>query len=290
MIQDESTISDTGSTINQYPYFTEAIKHITNKNVEYDLRKIIKHDRKIDSASYMLIFGNADESIQRERLLSLSKKQLEELLYEIPKLIEIFSETKLTPIIKLRYRKYVFRILYLLWQDYYDKPRFSNLFLYVLNHPKSQNYVQEVNFTVETLRGLVLARQIENKFMEQARFEQMDLREFLNYHKISRESVIAMDVMGIFFLFCSAQEYIEIGSERLIIVLMRSNIKNQAKILNNILRKLSSEETILLKDVFYFFKYKYSSPAADAPHEFWTLTSSNTKEEILNIFTTFLEA
>lgn len=268
----------------EYPFFEAAIKKITSKEKFYDIHTSLKHEEHIDISHYYFIFQIADENALENAILSLTKTQIEVILCELPKLLEIFHETRITLIFRMRYRKYMFRILYLLWQDYYDRERFHNLFLYVLNHPKSVNYVKEVNFSVETLRSLVLAKQVENKFVEIARSEKLDMREFLSFHKINRDSIIAIDVMGIFFLFCSAEEYIEIGSERVIIALMRSDMKNQAKILSNMIQKLSSEDRIILKDVFRYFYYKYNAPGVEINHEFWKILPSNILEAVQDEF------
>ncbi len=88
---------------------------------------------------------------------------------------------------------------------------------------------------------------------------------------IDRNSILAIDVMSIFFLFCSAKDYSSFGSERLIIALVRISMNNQAKVLNNILRKLSDEERILHKDVLQYFIYQYKYPVTASVHDFWKL-------------------
>lgn len=268
----------------EYPFFEAAIKTIAGKNKFYDIHTSLNHEGNIAVANYYFLFQIADEKVLENAILSLTKTQVEVILCELPKLLEIFSESRITPIFRVRYRKYMFRILYLLWQDHYDNERFHNLFLYVLNHPKSAEYVKEVNFSVETLRSLVFAKEVESKFVEIARSEQRDMREFLTYHNINRDSIIAIDVMGIFFLFCSAQEYLEIGSERVIIALMRADMKNQAKILSNMIKKLSPEDRIELKDVFHYFYYKYNAPGAEINHEFWNMLSPNVLESVQDEF------
>lgn len=249
----------------------EAIKTISDNNALYNIHHDPSEDVEFDIASCLYLFHMTDEKILENAILSLTKKQISDILWQLPTLLEIFSENRVIPIIRIRYRKYMFRIFYLLWQDYYDKPKFRNLFLYVVNNPKTAEYVREVNFSAEALRSIALSNQAESKFVELARTENLDMREFLSIHKINRDSVIAIDVMSVFFLFCSGKEYIEFGSERLIIVLMRFEMKNQAKVLNNMVRKLNKEERMALKDVFYYFLYKYNLPDTEKIHEFWNL-------------------
>jgi len=263
--------TETARIARENPLLQAAIKTISEKDALYNIHRNSPDDSEFDIAGCLYLFHMTDEAILKNAIFSLTKKQISAILWQLPTLLEIFNENKILPIIRMRYRKYVFRILYLLWQDYYDKPKFRNLFLYVVNNPKTAEYVKEVNFSAETLRSIALSSQAENKFIELARTEQLDMREFLSFHKINRDSVIAIDAMSVFFLFCSGQDYIEFGSERLIIALMRFETKNQAKILNNMLRKLNREERLALKDVFQYFIYKYSLRGTEKIHEFWLL-------------------
>ena len=262
----------------------EAIRILSDSGALYNINHHSLKDGDFDIAQCLYMFHMTDEKIRENAILSLTKKQISDILWQLPMLLEIFSEDRVIPIIRIRYRKYMFRILYLLWQDYYDKPKFRTLFLYVVNNPKTVEYVKEVDFSAETLRSIALSNQADSKFVELARTEELDMREFLSKHKINRDSVIAIDVMSVFFLFCSGQEYLEFGSERLIIVLMRFEMKNQAKVLNNMVRKLDKEERMKLKEVFYYFLYKYDRPAAGNPHEFWHLIQSETLETVLEEF------
>ena len=253
------------------PLLQEAIQKISDKGALYDIHLNSPKDNECDISDCLYLFHMTDEAILKNAIFSLTKKQISDILWQLPALLEIFNESRIIPIIRMRYRKYMFRILYLLWQDYYDKTKFRNLFLYVVNNPKTAEYVKEVNFSAETLRSIVLSNQAENKFVELARLEQLDMREFLSYHKINRDSVIAIDAMSVFFLFCSGPDYFEFGSERLIIALMRFDMRNQAKVLNNMVRKLNKEERLLLRDVFEYFIYKYNFPVTVKTHEFWSL-------------------
>lgn len=268
------------------PFLKEAIREITDKDALYDIHHSADNYCGFDYADCLHLFHVEDENVLEDEILSLTKKQITDILWQLPTLLEIFSENKIIPIIRTRYRKYVFRILYLLWQDYYDKPKFRNLFLYVVNNPKTADYVREVNFSAETLRAIALSNQAENKFIELARTENLDMREFLSFHKINRDSVIAIDSMSMFFLFCSAEDYMEFGSERLIIALMRFETKNQAKMLNNMVRKLDKEGRMALKEVFLYFIYRYSFPATEKTHEFWGLVQPETLQIVQEEFRT----
>lgn len=275
-IKDEVTVmSNDGNSISR---LVDVINMFENTKSYYDIHKYLKSSNNVDITKYMFLLNQSDENTNMQIIKSLSRKQIEEVLFDLPRLLEIFSETRITPLFKYRYRRYMFRILYLLWQDYYDKTKYHNLFLYVLNHPKSQEYVKEVNFTVDQLRSLVLSKQVENKLLEMARTENLEMRVFLSKHQINRDSVIAIDAIGIFFLFCSADDYLEIGSERLIIALMRSEIRNQAKIFNNMMKKLTKEELLKLKEVLLYFEYKYDNTITGKVQEFWNLISQETRE------------
>jgi hypothetical protein len=268
------------------PVLQEAIRTIADKDALYDIHHGVSDVSSFDYADCLHLFHIEDEKTLEDAILALTKKQISDVLWQMPTLLEIFSENKFVPIIRTRYRKYMFRILYLLWQDYYDKPKFRNLFLYVVNNPKTAEYVTEVNFSAETLRAIALSNQAESKFVELARVENLDMREFLAFHKINRDSVIAIDVMSVFFLFCSAPDYMEFGSERLIIALMRFETKNQVKMLNNMVRKLDKEGRMALKDVFLYFIYKYSFPSAERIHEVWGMVQPETLEIIQDEFRT----
>lgn len=266
------------------PLLQEAIRTISDCDALYNIHHDSSEDSGFDIAGCLSLFHMTDEKIRENAIFSLTKKQITDILWQLPMLLEIFSEDRVIPIIRIRYRKYMFRILYLLWQDYYDKVKFRNLFLYVVNNPKTAEYVKEVNFTAETLRSIALSNQTDSKFIELARVEKLDMREFLSTHRINRDSVLAIDVMSVFFLFCSGQEYLEFGSERLIIALMRFEMKNQAKVLNNMVRKLNREERMELKDVFYYFLYRYDRPVAAKTHEFWGLIQTEVMETVQEEF------
>jgi len=230
-----------------------------------------------------LFKNNADKQVEKY-ILRLTKNQIEAIVYGLPKIIDIFTMDKITPLIKLRYRKYMFRIIYVLWQDNYDKIKFRNFFLYVVNNPKTVNYVDEIKFTIDQLRTMALTNQMENKLVEFARSEKLDMAEFLKKHKIRRDSVLAIDVMSIFFLFCTANDYLEFGNERLIIAIMRCDINNQAKILNNMVKKTDAEQRNKLTDVFQFFIHRYVYSVSESNKNFWDLIMPDVKETVYNEF------
>ncbi len=262
----------------------DALRALSDKEALYNIHWHSVYERESDFSEYLYLFRQPDEKALKDAILSLTRRQIETFLSQLPAFLEVYSEEKIFPIIRYRYRKYMFRILYLFWQDYYDKAKAQRLFLYVLNHPKTSEYVGEVHFSAETLRSLALSNQPENLFLELARSEGLDMREFLEYHRINRDSVIAIDATGVFFLFCSGSDYLEFGAERMIIAIMRFEMRNQAKVLNNMVKKLTKERRVLLKDVFHYFVYKYDSPAARDRHEFWSLVRPETMETVQQEF------
>ena len=270
-----------------YLLFRDAIEKIANSEKYYDIHHKMDNSEQFDIADFYFIFEINDEEEFGNAVFSLTKGEIEAILYNLPKLLVKFNENRITPLFKLRYRKYMFRILYLLWQDNYGKTRFRNLFLYVLNLPESGFYVEEIKFSAETLISIVKDEDIETRFAGLARSEKVSMREFLDLHKIRKDSIIAIEVLSIFYLFCSSKDYIDIGSERLIIALMNAEMKNQAKILINMVKNLSVEDRLILNDVFQYFYYKYYYTGRKINDEFWNLVPSDifktVQEEFWNI-------
>ncbi|MHB8962683.1 MAG: hypothetical protein ACYC5K_05970 [Saccharofermentanales bacterium] len=254
----------------EYRLFKETIEALSSGGTYYTIREITERKNEFDISDYMNLFTIPDGKRAREAFLALTKKEVEGILFGIPKIVEVFGASRVIPFIRARYRKYVFRIIYLLWQDYYDNVKFRELFLYVFKHPQTASYTDEVRFSSGTLAELASSPHIENRLSELARKEQLDMREFLARHRISRESVLGIDVMSIFFLFCSGSDYLEFGNERLIIAAERFDVKNQAKMLNNMMNVLAKEEQEVLADVVKYFIAKYGSSASGIVHEFWS--------------------
>ncbi|MHB1483951.1 MAG: hypothetical protein ACYCYI_04750 [Saccharofermentanales bacterium] len=255
----------------EYLFLKDAIAKISDGDFYYEINQKVKQADQIDPESFYYLFEIQDDEAFKAAIFSLSKSDIEMIMYLIPKLMTKFNESRISALFKIRYRKFMFRILYIHWQDNYEKTRFRNLFLYVLNLPKSEFYVDEVHFSIETLITLAKSKDKETKFAELARSARLSMREFLDLHKIRRDSLIAIEVMSIFFLFCNSQDYIDLGSDRLIIALKNAEMRNQAKILINMVKTLSVDERIILKDAFQYFNLMYYNTGGQINDEFWNL-------------------
>lgn len=256
----------------------DAIDTLSRENESYTIRDLVERERDFDITSFLFLFSMEDNQKYRDAVMSMTRREMENFLFGIPKLIEIYGSKRIIPIFQVRYRSFMFRIVFLLWQDFYDKKAFRDLFLFVFSHPKTGEYAKEVNFTAQNLKALVKAEHIDSTFSEMARNEKRDMREFLAFHKIQRESVIAIDAMSIFFLFCSSKDYLDFGSERLIIALHRFDIPNQAKILNNMMRVMTQEERTRLTDVFLYFLCRFTGDKNDPDPEFWGYVAPEIRE------------
>ncbi|MHB1454464.1 MAG: hypothetical protein ACYCYM_10995 [Saccharofermentanales bacterium] len=253
----------------EYQSFEQTIEALSNSGKYFSIREISARESAFDISDYLYLFTIPDEKRAKEAFRSLTKRQVEGVLFGASKIADIFGAGKLVPLFQARYRLYMFRIVYLLWQDLYDISKYREFFLSVFRHPKTAGYADEVHFTADTLIELAASHRIENKLSDLARQEKLDMREFLAFHKINRESVLGIDLMSIFFLFCTAGDYLEFGPDRLIIASTRLDMKNQAKMLNNMIRVLSKEERSELTAVIGHFIGKYENTSSGIVHEFW---------------------
>ncbi len=228
----------------------------------------------------MYLFNIPSGKNAEDAFRALTRQQVEEVLFGIPKIIEIYGARKLIPLFRARYRSFMFHILYVFWQDYYDMGNYRELFLTVFKHPKTALFSEEVGFSPETLIELTTRPRAEARLAEMARDEGRDMREFLEAHRISRESAIGVDAMSIFFLFCTAEDYLDFGVDRLILAAERFDIKNQAKMLNNMMRVLTKEERDGLSDVFRHFIGRYPAAASGTLHEFWSSVFVKNRETL----------
>lgn len=192
-------------------------------------------------------------------------------------ILEGVLEDTIVDIIKLRYRRYMFRVLYVLWQDNYENSKIKRLFLTAIDNPKTSQYVDEINFDMKSLRELVVAVETQSKMIDFSRRESLYMQEFLSVHKINRKTILGIDGLSIFLLFCSAEDYIEFGNERLLIAIKRYEMANQAKILNNMITKFDKQQREDFSDVIGYLLNKY-------PYEqgrnsgFWVFISPESAE------------
>jgi hypothetical protein len=262
----------------------ESVFDYLNKKASYEpiYARVRAADPNIES--FVDNLRNKDESLRDEWIKGLARNEIETILMGLLQFFDSHTAATVIPLIRMRYRRYVFRIIYVLWQDYYDKSEFRNLFLYALNHPKSVRYAAETRFTTDQLRSIALSSSVDRMLIELARKENRNMPEFLAYHKIRRDSVLAIDVASIVFLFCSAEEYLEFGSERLLIAIMRLETANRAKILNNMVKKLNPEQRKELKEVFIYFLYTYFDKDKSPKDYFWNYIIPEVRETVWDEF------
>ena len=200
---------------------------------------------KTNVPEFISILGIEDKDIRQERIRALTKKEIEYILYNMQNILDGVLEERLTELINLRYRRYMFRILYVLWQDNYENPKIKRLFLIAIYTPNTSDYLDEIS--------------------------------------INRKTIFGIDFLSIFFLFCSAKDLMEFGNERLLIAIKRYEMANQAKILNNMIKKLNKKQRIELSEVISYLLKKY--PGKDGRNSsFWTFVSPESIEILNNEF------
>lgn len=263
--------------------FKEVFEYFENRDPYEELfsKYLQKNDELV--SEYISILGVREKDRISQAIRSFSKNEIEYILFHAKKILEGVTEDTFLELIKSRYRRYVFRSLYILWQDNYENEKIRRLFLAAIDNPQTSGYVEEINFDIKTLRDLVVAVNTESRMIDFSRLESLDMKEFLAKHKIHRKTILGIDVLSIFFLFCSADDFIEFGSERLLIAIKRYELANQAKILNNMISKLNKEQMKELSSVIEYLLKKY--PHAQGRNSgFWVFISPESAEILKNNF------
>lgn len=284
---EDNTILDNTSSLleSSYGELRKVFDYLNSNNPYTEIQTLYFQRKGFDNAYYYDILEIVDDEKRNEKIRALSKTQLVNMFVSLNQFLNFASKEKIESIIELRYRRYLFRILYILWQDNYDNALFKNLFLFTLEQPKTMAYVSEINFSIEKIRELVTASNTESKMIEFSRLEKQDMRNFLDFHRIARKSILGIDMLSIFFLFCSGDDYLDFGSERLVIALTRFDTVNRAKILNNMVKKLNKEQRMVLQDTFTYFMDKYVKAQKRHNESFWDVVLPEVKEIFMDEFT-----
>ncbi len=240
------------------------------------------HQKSQDTEILFHLLEFSDDAEFKEIVEGLTKGQMMEILMYLPDLMKVLGEEKIKYLIKRRYRRYVFRAIYLMWQDNFEANDFRNLMLYVLNIPKTALYLEEIGFTVDELRGVVLADSMLTKFVEMSMDLGISVREFLGRRKIGLTSYLAMDAMCVFFLFCSGEDCMAFGSTKLIWALDRFDTLNQAKVINNFYSKLPAEKRREMPELIRYVIAKHGMPDLRYQNEFWSLIHMPVVRDIID--------
>jgi len=230
---------------------------------------------------FISILGTEDINKRVRNIWSLTKREIEYILYNVENILEGVLEETLIELINLRYRRYIFRILYIIWQENYENPKIKRLFLAAIDNPKTLHYLDEIKFSLKNLRELVLAVNTESRMIDFSRQESLYMKEFLDSHNIQLKSILGIDVLSIFFLFCSAQDFMNFGAERLLIAIKRYEMANQAKILNNMAKKLNAQQRLELSPIIKYLLNKYPDPEGKNSG-FWIFISPESTEILRN--------
>ncbi len=186
-------------------------------------------------------YDEADEAQRNHLAFSMTKPELLDIIAALPAYVAVHPESEAAKLLMTRYRKYVFRQLYITWQDHYRNQPFCRIFATLLDSVKSQRYSDECGFIPQTLKEIVLSDNPIGELSGHIRFENLSLFGFFDVHYILKNSQLALDSMSIFYLFCSSKDYFEIGDQRLAALLQRFSERYLVKILKNLLDKISPE-------------------------------------------------
>jgi len=210
---------------------------------------------------FLVYYLSSSEEARRSMVYSLSKAELEALIGFLSGYLSKNPDAEIFDFLYSRYRRYVFRRMYLTWQDNYRNRAFCTLFANLLDHPKSPKYTDECGFKPAELKGIVLSDNASQTVMAEGMRSENGLIGYLNAHLISKCSHLALDTMSIFFLYCSEKDYIEIGDPRLSSVVCRYPERFQLRILKNMLNKISEDNIDKFKSTLHFFIEKFYLPS-----------------------------
>ncbi len=216
-------------------------------------------------------FFYPDKEKFREAVAGLTRAQVTDILLHLPELLGFVEESKVISFISLRYRRYMFRMIYMLWQDNFEFPPFRNVMLFILGHPKTPEYIKEIGFTAEELRSVVLSDNNHKRLVELSLDHGISVREFLLERKISLTSYLAVDVLGVFFLFCSGDDCLVFGTKKIIWALERFDLRNRAKVINNIYSKLTPEQRRNMPELLQFIISQHGIPDPQDKDGFWSM-------------------
>jgi len=270
--------------------FKEVFEYLDNRKYYDELSNWVLSDRRVGVDKSLSLIKEPDNEKFTKAVLSFTITEYQSFIINIIENIDSVYDGRILNSILLRYKRHVFRLIYVLWQNNYDNKSFIKIFIKVLENSKSEKYVLETGFDIKTLKKIITSKRFDQSMIERARLEGLDMSEFLTSHKIHRKSLISIDLLSIFLLFCNARDYLDFGTERLLVAVNRYEMLNQAKTLNNMLKKLDAEQRKELEDVILHLlnKYPYISDLEENNLGFWDYISPESveilKKDFFDIF------
>lgn len=230
-------------------------KEFSDASENYNLTFL--HTDELKYNIFIEQYKNAADDTRQAMIFSLTKYELESFISCLPEYMGLDQEADIFDMLSLRYRRYVFRRMYFLWQDNYLNPYFCSLFARLLDHEKSLQYAKECGYKPLELKNIIISPNAGRAVLDAAQKDQYGLIEYLNVHYIHKGSHIALDAMSVFYLFCSEKDYIEIGDLRLSLVIERFAKRAQLRILKNMIVKISKTSLDQFPATLLYFIKKY---------------------------------
>lgn len=251
----------------------KALDEISAIDDNYFMPERSNDDSSASRSNTFAFFWFQENEKFREHVASMTRREVTDVLLALPEITGKAPDERILLFLKQRYRRYVFRIVYLIWQDNYDRPGIRDILLYILDHPKTAYYIEETGFSAAELKAIAISDNMETRIAGMARNQGVSVREFLSGHRISLTSYLAVDVMSVFLLFCSGEDCLALGSDKLIRAMSRFDILNQAKVINNLYTKLQSNVGKELPELVKYIVDKHGLPDINAPdrNDFWSL-------------------
>jgi hypothetical protein len=189
-----------------YPTGLEDLKkEIADISSEY-LRSVLCADDQKNTV-FLDKYAISSRDEKSAMAYSLTKNEMEALIEFLPNYLLKNASAEVADIFLARYRRYVFRRMFVVWQDYYHNKAFCRIFAALLEHDDSGRFTQECVFTPEELKKIVLSENVPSYVIDEAKNSPYGLIGYFSVHNFYKGCRLALDCMSVFFLFCSEKDY-----------------------------------------------------------------------------------